>query len=197
MSKIWRFVFPVLALATVVGEDDCCNAQIIFNGIDPGKVPTYSEDPKALRRNPIEKESKADKPYAPIPHFYNRDVLPDRIEMGTISKADLRPDHIIPDKIHWNVITQEYIAPQRLSEKPVLPAMSPGERMTVEVTPSRPIWAFDQRDRGESKPTERIGSSVYLRVPNYDLHQSSPDPTEWREQEAAFRPTHPTHPMSW
>jgi hypothetical protein len=197
MNKIWRFVFPVLALATVVGQADRCNAQIVFNGIDPGQTTTYSDDPKALRRNPIETESKADKPYAPAPHFSNSNVLPDRIEMGTISQTDLRPDRIVPDKIPWSVITKEYIAPQRLSERPVLPAMSPGERMTVEATPSRPIWSFDQQDRGRSKPTEQIGSSILLKVPDYDLHQSSPVTTEWQEQEAAFRPTHPTHPMSW
>lgn len=197
MNKIPWFVFPVLAYAMVVGRADRGDAQVTFNGIDPGKAPTYSDDPKALRRNPVEKESKADKPYAPAPHFYNRDVLPDRIEMGTISRTDLQPDHIVPDKIQFNVITQEYIAPQRLSQKPVVPAMSPGERMTGSPNLTQPTWSFNQQLRGESKTTEEIGSSVYLQVPNYDLHQSSPVTTEWREQEAAFRPTHPTHPMSW
>lgn len=197
MRKSLRIMALAMASALATLMADTCAAQIIFNGIDPGRVTTYSVDPKALRRDPIEKESKPSKPYVPMPHFYNNNVLPDRIEMGTISKADIMPDHIRPDRVHWSLITKDYIAPEPLSRKPVMPAMSPGERMTFGPTPAQPIWSFDQTLRGDPKPTERIGSSIYLRVPNYDLHRPSPVPAEHREEEAAFRPTHPTHPMSW
>jgi hypothetical protein len=192
-----RMVLLACVLAMTAGLADRGDAQITFNSVNPGRVSTYSVDPDALRRDPIETESKASKPYEPAPHFSNRNILADRIEMGTISKADIRADHIRPDQMHWNLITKDDIAPEPLSRKPVLPVMSPGERMTATPTPARPIWSFDQQLRGEPKPDERIGSSIYLGVPNYDLHEASPVPVEHQEETAAFRPAYPTHPMSW
>jgi hypothetical protein len=187
----------MLSLAATIGGAGDARAQIIFNGINPGDISTRSIDPDPLRRAPIETETKPSKPYEPMPHFHNRNVLPDRIELGTLSQPDIRPDHIRPDRITWNVITQENIAPQRLSAKPLMPAMSPGERMTAPPLLAAPQWSFDQQLRGEPKPTERFDSSIYSPVPDYDRNRPSPVLAERQEEEAAFRPSRATHPISW
>jgi hypothetical protein len=187
----------LLAGVAINGWTSTTLAQIVFNGIDPGKITTSSIDPGAARRDPIQTETKATKPYEPMPHFYNRNVLPDRIEMGVLSQPDIRRDHIRPDRITFSTITQEYIAPQRLSAKPLVPAMSPGERMTPTPLLAAPQWSFDQQARGEAKPTERFDTSIYVPQWNYDHNRPSPVLAERQEEDAAFRPTHPTHPISW
>lgn len=187
----------VVLLAVLGSSKKECAAQIIFNGIDPGQIPSQSIDPKPLRRVPIEKATKPAKPYLPIPHFSNRNILQDRIVLDPPTQPLIRRDHIRPDHITWNVITRENIAPQRLPAKPLVPAMSPGQRMTLEATPSRPQWSFDQTLRGNAPPSERFDSSIHLAVPNYDLHARSPVLEERRQETEAFRPTFPTHPMSW
>ncbi|MCX7426247.1 MAG: hypothetical protein NTW96_11585, partial [Planctomycetia bacterium] len=185
------------SLAATIGGAGDARAQIIFNGINPGDISTRSIDPDPSRRAPIETETKASKPYEPMPHYHNRNDLPDRIELGTLSQPDIRPDHIRPDRITWSLITQEDIAPQRLSAKPLMPAMSPGERMTETPRLAAPQWSFDQQLRGEPKPAEQFGSSIYLPVPDYDRNRPSPVLAERQEEEAAFRPSRATHPISW
>ncbi|MBN1910470.1 MAG: hypothetical protein JW818_12070 [Pirellulales bacterium] len=167
-----------------------CSGQFIFNKINPGEIITRSIDPKALRRQPIETEAKPTKPYAPMPHFHNRNALsslPDRIEMAPIAQPQIHGSHIRPDRITFGPMVQTNIAPQHIRMDPLVRTIEPGRRMTAPVTPSQPKWFFSKQLEGHAKPTERFDSSLYLKQKDYNVARPA----------SSNRRDVPSHPMSW
>ena len=189
-SSLGLLAFLVIAGGTVFLPARRCSAQFIFNNVDPGRIVTPSIDPKALRRQPIQTESKATKPWTPMPHFHNRNAvsqLPDRIQMAPITQQEIHRDRMQQNKITFSPMVRTNITPQHVRMDPLQRDIEPGQRMTAPTLPSRPTWTFNKQLQGHTKPTTRFDSSIYR--PQKDLNVAPAATANTR--------VIPPHPMSW
>ncbi|MBN2022399.1 MAG: hypothetical protein JW809_06350 [Pirellulales bacterium] len=185
-QKTYWIAASVFVGMMLAGSGRPARGQILFDKIEPRKPALTEIAPKGFRAEPYRTESMPSKPYAPMPHFHNRNILPDRMHLAPINKDDIRPSHMRPDRITFNPLIQVNITPEPIHMRHMVRAMSPGHRMTEPATPPLPTWAFNPEMERASRPTTRFDSSIKAPLPDYDAPN---------RQRVVVPPG--KHPMSW
>jgi len=187
MTTVRSAVLSVgVAGLVLMSSGPTARAQILFDKIQPRK-PDWSEiDPKGYRAEPYRTESAPTKPYTPMPHFHQRNILPDRIELGPINQHNIPRSHIRQNWLTFNPMIKEDIQPDRIRVHHLVHAMSPGYRTTATPLMPEPKWSFSLQMEGYARPTTRFDSSLKSPLPDYDAPN---------RQRVVTPPG--SHPMMW
>ncbi len=174
-------VFLPAAMAVMVAGSwvNECRAAVSFGNIDPRPIQTNSIVPPGhMRKEPFRTMRVPSKPSAPMPHFQQHKIIPDRIQMVPIQKDDMLRSSMRMNRIEFNNITKNYILPQQINRKPLIQPISPGQKMAAPVRPAGPYFNFDPTMEGHTKPTTRFDSSIRLNMGRQGM-PAPPSPMGW------------------
>jgi hypothetical protein len=115
---------------------------------------------------------------APMPHFQQHQILPDRIQMTPIQTNDMLRSSMRQNRIELQTITKSNILPQKINSKPLIQPISPGQKMEAPIKPAAPYFNFDRTLEGHTKPTTVFDSSIRLNM-GRQSKQAPPSPMGW------------------
>lgn len=176
-------LFFSLAL-TLCGE---LQAQILFEDLH-STTPTMngSIGKKSINMAPMQGMVKPSKPSAPMPHFKNSVIRPDRIMMSPIQRDNLRQGELKMNQITFNPMVKTNIKPQQIRNTMLLPPPPTMKKMSLPPPIEKPHWSFNPTLEGHVHATTRFDSSIRAPMRDYDspYHPDVP-------------PIKVMHPMAW
>ncbi len=195
--------FFALAISFWVTQGEC-EAQFLFQNIQPSAPARSSIDPKALRKSHLELMPEMSKQSIAPAYQPKKTLLPHRIMMGQPSFNRIRPKEIHMTRPHWATMTKQNIEPEHIRMHSMYRTVTAGPRLTTPTNPGRAHWNFNPTMMGHSRPVTHFDSSIRSPIPDYDspLHRTVlPPPTkEWVEAAAPTAPPRSSEtgqPMLW
>lgn len=181
-----KFFILGIVFALAVSARGELRAQIMFEDIRPD--PTVGRDitPKGIHMAPLSPMAVPSKPSAPMPHFKQHVIAPDRIQKTFIQKDNLRPERIQMNEITFNPMVKTDIKPREIRMNTLVESISPGRDLAPPPPIEKTHWIFNPTFQGDARPSIRFSSTI--KAPRFDYnspyHKDIPPQTLM-------------HPMAW